>query len=419
MYRKTVLDNGIRVVTESLPFFPAVSLGVWWKAGSRYENAANNGISHFIEHMLFKGTRRRTAHDIAREIDAVGGVLNAFTGKEYTCLYARVLRADVDLALDVLADMCRHSTFDKGDIEREKHVVIQEIKMIEDNPEEYIFDMFNADFYKGDGLGLPVLGAEETVEGLTRGDLIEHYARHHAPKHMIFTAVGRVDHDAIVKKVETLFSGYEDEGDDLPVFEAPKVFPGIYVYEKDLEHVYLCLGTKGVSQTDPRRYGMYALNAVVGGSMSSHLFQEIREKRGLVYNILSYMNCFQDVGDFGIATSSSAESVREVLDLIKAEAHKLKDEGITDHEIAFSKEHIKGNFFISLEGSEARMGRLAKNEIYFDHYEPIKETMKKIDRVQKSQVDEMSRLVFGNPESMALAVLGGIDRDEIEELWKS
>jgi predicted Zn-dependent peptidase len=418
MYRKTVLDNGIRVVTESLPYFPAVSLGVWWKTGSRCENADNNGISHFIEHMLFKGTKRRTAHDIAREIDAVGGVLNAFTGKEYTCLYARVLRQDTDLALDVLADMCRHSTFDAEDIEREKHVVVQEIKMIEDNPEDYIFDMFNADYYKGDGLGLTVLGLEETVEGFTRDGLIEHYARHHAPQHMIFTAVGRIDHESLVRKVETLFSGYEDVRVSMPAFEVPRTFPGIYVYEKDLEHVYLCLGTNGVSQTDQRRYSMYALNAVVGGSMSSHLFQEIREKRGLVYNIFSYINCFQGAGDFGISTSSSAESLAEVLSLIKEEAQKLKHEGISQGEIAFSKEHIKGNFFISLEGSEARMGRLAKNEIYFDRYEPIKETMKKIDRVQKPQVDEMSRLVFGEPESMAIAVLGGVSRDEIEKLWK-
>jgi predicted Zn-dependent peptidase len=419
MYRKTILDNGIRVVTESLPYFPAVSLGVWWKTGSRYESEANNGISHFIEHMLFKGTSRRTAHDIAREIDAVGGVLNAFTGKEYTCLYARVLRQDVDLALDVLADMCRHSTFDVEDIEREKHVVVQEIKMIEDNPEDYIFDMFNADYYKGDGLGLPVLGVEETVESFTRDGLMEHYSRHHAPQHMIFTAVGRIDHDSLVKKVEALFSGYENLGTPLPTFEAASSFPGVYVYQKDLEHIYLCLGTNGVSQTDHRRYSMYALNAVVGGSMSSHLFQEIREKRGLVYNIFSYINCFQGVGDFGISTSSSAESLKEVLGLIKEEMRKLKEEGIGLSEIAFSKEHIKGNFFISLEGSEARMGRLAKNEIYFDRYEPIKETMKKIDRVQKSQVDEMSRLVFGKPESMALAVLGGVNRDEIEKLWKS
>jgi predicted Zn-dependent peptidase len=419
MYRKTVLDNGIRVVTENLPYFPAVSLGVWWKTGSRYEDAANNGISHFIEHMLFKGTNRRTAHDIAREIDAVGGVLNAFTGKEYTCLYARVLRQDADLALDVLADMCRHSTFNPEDIEREKHVVVQEIKMIEDNPEEYIFDMFNADYYKGDGLGLPVLGAEETVQGFTRDILIEHYTNHHAPQHMIFTAVGRVEHEELVRKLEKLFSGYENSGFTLPLFEAPRAFPGVYVYEKDLEHVYVCIGANGVSQTDPRRYGMYALNAVVGGSMSSHLFQEIREKRGLVYNIFSYMNCFEDVGDFGISTSSSEESLEEVLGLIKDEAKKLKREGITASEIAFSKEHIKGNFFISLEGSEARMGRLAKNEIYFDRYEPIRETMKKIDRVQKAQVDEMSALVFGEPRNMAVAVLGAVAPNDIERLWRS
>jgi predicted Zn-dependent peptidase len=419
MYRKTVLDNGIRVVTESLPYFPAASLGVWWKTGSRHEDEANSGISHFIEHMIFKGTKRRTAHDIAREIDAVGGVLNAFTGKEYTCLYARVLKQDIDLAFDVLADMCLHSTFDKGDIEREKHVVIQEIKMIEDSPEEYVFDLFNLDYYKGNALGLPVLGFEETVNGFARDQLLRHYAHFHGPRNLIFTAVGRIDHDTVVKKVETLFSGYEDVGKPTPAFEKPIAIPGIYVHEKDLEHVYLCLGTNGVSQTDVRRYGMYALNAVVGGSMSSHLFQEIREKRGLVYNVASYLNCFQDVGDFGISTSSSEDTLQEVVELIKEEARKLKEAGIQASELAFSKEHIKGNFFISLEGSEARMGRLAKNEIYFDCFEPIKETLKKIDRVQKTEVDEMSRLVFGDPESMAVAVLGPVDRGRIERLWRS
>jgi predicted Zn-dependent peptidase len=419
MYRKSLLDNGIKVVTESLPYFPTLSLGVWWKAGSRYEDEENNGISHFIEHMLFKGTERRTARDIAREIDAVGGVLNAFTGKEYTCLYARVLRQDMDIAIDVLADMCRHSTFSKDDIEREKRVVIQEIKMIEDNPEEYVFDLFTADYYKGHPLGLPVLGVEESVERLTRDGLISHYRTHHSPENTIITAVGRIDHDAFVKRISALFTGFEDSGAALPAPPPPRSYSSIKVYEKDLEHVYLCLGTDGVSQTDKRRYGLYALNAIVGGSMSSHLFQEIREKRGLVYNVFSYVNCFHDVGNFGISTSSSEESVEEVIGLIKEEAARLKESGIAPAELAFSKEHIKGNFFISLEGSEARMGRLAKNEIYFDRYEPIRETLKKIDRVQKPQVDEMSALVFGQPETMALAVLGPVDRGKIEKLWKS
>ncbi len=419
MYRKTVLDNGIKVVTENLPYFPTVSLGVWWQTGSRDEEETTSGISHFIEHMLFKGTERRTAQDIAREIDAVGGVLNAFTGKEYTCLYARVLKDDMDIAIDVLADMCRHSTFSKEDIEREKHVVIQEIKMIEDNPEEYVFDLFTADYYRGHPLGLPVLGEEKSVERFTQDGLMAHFATHHSPRRTIITAVGRIDHDAFVGKMAALFSGYSD-GDALPApMRTPRSFPGIKVYEKDLEHIYLCLGTDGVSQTDGRRYALYALNAIVGGSMSSHLFQEIREKRGLVYNIFSYVNCFHDAGNFGISTSSSEESIEEVIGLIKEETARLKKEGISQAELAFSKEHIKGNFFISLEGSEARMGRLAKNEIYFDHYEPIKETLKKIDRVQKPQVDEMSGLVFGDADTMALAVLGPVEQGKIEKLWKS
>jgi predicted Zn-dependent peptidase len=419
MYRKTVLDNGIRVATESLPYFPTVSFGVWWKTGSRYENEENNGICHFIEHMLFKGTRRRTAHDIAREIDAVGGVLNAFTGKEHMCLYARVLRQDMDLALDVLADMYLHSTFSAGDIEREKHVVVQEIKMIEDNPEEWIFDLFTADCYRGNPLGLPVLGVEESVERLTRDSLLEHFRTHHSPSNMILTAVGRIDHDALVKKVDALFGGPVDGGRMPPPPEKPESFPGVYVYEKDLEHVYLCLAADGVSQTDARRYALYVLNAIIGGSMSSHLFQEIREKRGLVYNIFSYVNCYNDVGNFGIATSSSPECMEEVIALIRDETAKLKKQGITAGELAFSKEHIKGNFFISLEGSEARMGRLAKNEIYFDRYMPVKQTLKQIDGVHAPQVHEMSSLVFGDEGRMALAVLGKVDRGAIERLWKS
>jgi predicted Zn-dependent peptidase len=419
MYQKTVLANGVRVVTENLPYLPTVSFGLWWKTGSRYENQANNGISHFIEHMLFKGTEKRSAYEIARDIDAVGGTINAFTGKEYTCLHARVLRQDMDIALDVLSDMYKQSLFKEEDIEREKHVIIQEIKMIEDNPEEYIFDMFNADYFKGDPLGLSVLGLEENVERFTRDELLGHFNHYNCPANTIITAVGRIDHGTMVKKVEDAFSGFQDPGASIVPGESPKSFPGVQIYEKDLEHVYLCLGTDAVSQTDDRRYALYVLNAIIGGSMSSHLFQEIREKRGLVYNIFSYVNCFRDVGTFGISTSSSDQFIEEVIVLIKEEATKLKQEGISPAELAFSKEHIKGNFFMSLEGSEARMGRLAKNEIYFDRYVPVKETLKKIDNVHASQVEEMSKLVFGDPGTMSLAVLGRVDGGKIEKLWKS
>jgi len=419
MYRKTVLDNGIRVVTETLPYFPTVSFGIWWKTGSRYEDAANNGISHFIEHMLFKGTAKRTAYDIAREIDAVGGTLNAFTGKEYTCVYARVLKRDIDIALDILADMYKNSLFSEEDIEKEKQVIIQEVKMIEDNPEEYLFDMFNATYYKGHPLGMSILGVEQNINQFTKETLLSHFSRYHAPANTIITATGRIDHDAFVKKIERLFAVSSPAGETAPPVEKPSTFTCIDVYEKDLEHIYLCIATDGVGQTDRKRYPLYALNAIVGGSMSSHLFQEVREKRGLVYNIFSYVNCFHDAGTFGISTSTSVQYLEEVLELIKKEMAQLRDQGVSPSEIPFSKEHIKGNFFISLESSEARMGRLAKNEIYFDGYVPLRETLKSISGIQKSQVDEMSQVVFGDLSRISLAILGRVDKGQLEKLWKS
>jgi predicted Zn-dependent peptidase len=419
MYKKTTLTNGIIVVTESIPYFPTVSMGLWLKTGGRYENEVNNGISHFIEHMLFKGTSRRSAFDIAKEIDAVGGTLNAFTGKEYTCFYARTLRKDMDLALDVLSDMYRHSLFKEDDIEREKYVILQEVKMVEDNPEEYIYDMFNASYFSEDPLGLPILGKEENIERFTRSMLVEHLEKYYSPDNLIITATGRINHDRFVNRVEELFGDVKRQGAlDMSVSE-PVPHKNINVYERDLEHIYLCIGTKGVSQVDNKRYALYVLNAIMGGSMSSHLFQEVREKRGLVYNIYSYVNCYYDTGTFGISTSTSQESIEEVLVLVKDEIKRIKDHGITENELAFSKEHIKGNLFISLESSEARMGRLAKNEIYFDGYIPLKETIREIDRIKKSEVDDMGNDIFENPQDIPITILGKVDKEKIEKLWKS
>jgi predicted Zn-dependent peptidase len=418
VYKKTRLQNGTTVVTESIPYFPAVSLGLWWKTGGRFENEGNNGIFHFIEHMLFKGTERRTAYDIAKEIDAVGGQLNAFTGKEYTCLYARVLRKDMDLALDILSDMYANSLFQGGDIEKEKYVVSQEIKMVEDSPEEYIYDMFNLDYYKDHALGMTILGREHNIEGFSREMLLDHFRRHYAPENLIITASGRINHDRFVERVSELFHTSEKDGGCAAFDPAPAPCTGVNFYEKDLEHIYLCIGTDGVSQVDRRRYCLYVMNAIMGGSMSSHLFQEIREQRGLVYNIYSYVNCYHDAGTFGISTSTSRESLTEVLSLIKQEILRIRDQGITDAELAFSKEHIKGNLFISLESSESRMGRLAKNEIYFGGYIPLKETLREIDSIKKSEVDEMGRTIFAKPETISLTILGNTDREEIERLWK-
>ncbi|HNT68952.1 MAG TPA: pitrilysin family protein [Syntrophorhabdaceae bacterium] len=419
MYRKTILDNGITVVTESIPYFSTVSLGIWWKAGSRYEHQKNNGISHFIEHMLFKGTSERTAYDIAREIDAIGGTINAFTGKEYTCLYARVLKKDMDTALAILADMCRNSLFDSSDIEREKYVIAQEIKMIEDNPEEYIYDMFNSSYFKGHSLGMPILGSQQNVEGFAKEQLKGYFTDYYSPKNAIITITGRIKHEDAVARVNRFFSDLRGGDAGGPSIISPEPYNAFNVYEKELEHVYLCIGTRGASQVDKRRYCLYILNAVMGGSMSSHLFQEIREKRGLVYNIYSYVNCYHDMGTFGISTSTSKESIAEVLQLIKDEITRIRNDGITDAELSFSKEHIKGNLFISLESSETRMGRLAKNEIYFGGYIPFKETLHEIDRIRKKDVDEIGRFLFDRPDNISLTVLGSVAGDSLENLWRS
>ncbi len=418
MYRKTVLDNGITVVTDSIPYFSTVSLGIWWKTGSRFEIPANNGISHFIEHMLFKGTASRSAYDIAKEFDAVGGSINAFTGKEYTCLYARVLKKDMNIALDIISDMYKNPLFKNDDIEKERSVVAQEIKMVDDTPEEAIYDMFNASYFKDHPLGMTILGSVGNVERFTEDDLKEYFKKFYAPETAIITITGRINHDDCVRKIEQFFKTVVNEGTG-HIMQVPVANRGVNVYEKDLEHIYLCIGTGGVSQVDPRRYPMYALNAIMGGSMSSHLFQEVREQRGLVYNIYSYVNCYHDTGTFGIATSSSRESVEEVLRLIKTEIRRIRDEGITDAELAFSKEHIKGNLFISLESSETRMGRLAKNEIYFNDYISLKETIHEIDNIQKKDVDAIAKEIFEKPEEISITVLGNAAAEQIEKVWKN
>ena len=418
MYKKTVLDNGITVVTESIPYFSTVSLGIWFKAGSRFEDLSNNGISHFIEHMLFKGTASRSAHDIARQFDAIGGSINAFTGKEYTCVYARVLRKDMDLALDIISDMYNNPLFKDEDLEKEKYVVVQEIKMVEDNPEESIYDMFNASYFKDNPLGMTILGTETNVESLTAQQIKSYFREYYGPETMIVTITGRIDHDECVKKIEESFRHVRNTEKTHSVV-LPQIHRGIDIFEKDLEHIYICIGTDGVSQVDPKRYPLYVLNAVMGGSMSSHLFQDIREQRGLVYNIYSYVNCYLDTGTFGVATSTSRKFIEEVLGLIKDEIRRIRETGITDGELEFSKEHIKGNLFISLESSEARMGRLAKNEIYFGGYIPLKETLREIDRIKKKDVDSIAEEIFNNPEEISMTVLGKTKGKKVREIWKA
>jgi predicted Zn-dependent peptidase len=266
---------------------------------------------------------------------------------------------------------------------------------------------------------MPILGTQEDVESFTPDRLLSHFRKYYTPGNAIVTASGRVDHDALTATCARLFGSLSNEHAESQPFDTPQTNNSIIVMEKDLEHIYLCVGTGGVSQVDHKRYALYILNALMGGSMSSHLFQEVREKRGLVYNIYSYVNCFHDTGTFGIATSTSGEFLGEVLGLVKEEIVRIRDKGITDEELEFSKEHIKGNLFISMESSEARMGRLAKNEIYFGGYIPLKETLREIAGIQKSLVNDVAREIFRDPRDISLAVLGNAGRKEVETLWKT
>ena len=411
--RRTVLPNGVRVLTEAVPQFVSTSLGIWVENGSRYEDPTENGISHFLEHLFFKGTERRTAKRIAEEIDAVGGVLNAFTGKEYTCYYAKVLREDLPLALDVLSDLFLHSKFDPEEIERERTVVLQEISEIEDTPDDYVHDLFNRRFWPGHPLSMPICGTAETVGDMKREDFIAFIGRRYRPDRIVVSAAGGVDHDRLVEAVSTAFRSLEGRTEK-PRFSPPNPQPGLEIYEKDLEQVHMNLGVPGISHDDPRRYAAFVLNTELGGGMSSRLFQEVREKRGKAYSIASLLSSYQGAGYLAIYTGLSASCVAEVLEVVARELANLRDKGLEPEELARAKSQIKGNMLLALESSDSRMGRIAKNEMYFGHDVPPEEVAREIDAVGPEDVLGIARDLFRDGQ-VAVALLGDLDGHRVDE----
>ena len=324
MASKTVLDNGIRIVSHEMPEHRSVSLGIWVENGSRHESEAENGLSHFIEHLLFKGTARRSAAQIAEEMDAVGGVLNAFTSKEHTCYYAKVLDENLPLAIDLLTDIFLHSSFEAEEIERERSVILQEISQAEDTPDDYVHDLFNLDFFKDHPIGRPICGREQTVNGFRREDILGFFRSRYQPRRVIVSAAGNFRHSALVDEIGArlgVVHGSTDSDWALSVNgeSAPEMGSGIFPHAKSLEQVHLCLGVAGISQAHPKRYIAYVLNTLLGGGMSSRLFQEIREKRGKAYSVYSFSSSYKDVGYFGVYAGTSLESTEEVVELIVKE----------------------------------------------------------------------------------------------------
>jgi predicted Zn-dependent peptidase len=409
MVNKTILANGIRVVSEEINHVRSVSIGVWVHCGSRHEDTASGGIAHFIEHMLFKGTQNRSPLEIASAIDAVGGVINASTGKESTAFYIKVPDYYLSLAIELLSDIFINSRFRTSDIEKEKSVVHQEIRLLEDSPDEYVHDLFESQLWEGHPLARPIMGTRESVAAFDRRKLLRFFNRNYRGKNLVLAVAGKVKHEDLVNLVNQYFASLA--ASEEPVPESPPI-PSVAtsVVSKDLEQVHLVIGCPAPSSRDPRRYASFLMNALLGGSMSSRLFQEIREKRGLVYDIQSYLNSHLDTGMLGIYAGTGEDAIHEVIRLIQREMKRLHDKPLTDRELHDAKEMIKGNFLLSMESTDNRMTRLAKNEFCFGRQIGWDEVVERIDAVTKDDVRELAGKMFA-PDCISMVAVGKVSPD--------
>ena len=413
MFSKTVLDNGIRIVSHEMPEHRSVSLGIWVENGSRHESEAENGLSHFIEHLLFKGTERRSAAQIAEEMDAVGGVINAFTSKEHTCYYAKVLDENLPLAIDLLTDIFLHSSFDAQEIERERSVILQEISQAEDTPDDYVHDLFNLDFFKNHPIGRPICGSEVTVNNFQREDILGFFKSRYRPRRVIVSTAGNFRHQALVEEMAARLGSVLDGDRQDGALSAngeptPEMGSGVFPHAKSLEQVHLCLGVAGISQAHPKRYVAYVLNTLLGGGMSSRLFQEIREKRGKAYSVYSFSSSYKDVGYLGVYAGTSLESTEEVVELILKELKKLAAGEIKDEELSRTQGQLVGSMMLGLESTDSWMSHIARNEIYFGKTVSTEEICQKIRAVSRDDMIELADTLFAKG-AMTLTLLGGFD----------
>jgi predicted Zn-dependent peptidase len=412
MYRKTVLANGVRVVTEAMPAFRSASLGIWADVGSAAEEPERRGVSHLVEHMLFKGTDLRTARQIAEEMDGIGGNLNAFTDKETTCYYAKVMDQHVPLAVDVLTDMFLNSRFEPGEMAKEQKVVLEEIKMYEDSPDELIHDLFIQTMWKGSDLGAPTIGFAETVSKLTPDDLRAHMRRHYAPNSVVVAAAGNVDHEQIVGLFEKAFASYKGVC-DLPVPDTPQTTPNTLFRHKDSEQAYVVLGTRGLSVADDRRYVLSVMDTILGGGMSSRLFQEIREKRGLVYTVYSFQAAYRGAGLFAVYAGTSPQNVSECVTVVCDQFAQLRERPVSESELRLAKEHIKGSLTLSLESTSSRMIRLGRSEFSLGRQLTTEEIEQRVEAVTASEIQTLAQELLAE-EQLGLCVLGPVDEASVE-----
>lgn len=407
---KSVLPNGIRVITDKVTEMRSVSIGILVRAGSGDETDAEAGISHFIEHMMFKGTPSRSAFQIAKELDAVGGRINAGTGKESTIYYSVVLDEHIDIALSVLSDIFLNSLFDPSEIEVERGVILEEIRMYEDSPEDLVHDLFSETILAGHPMGRPTIGTAKTVKSFDKDMMMDYRERLYSPENIIISIAGNVEHDEIVVKLTPLF-GWLKPGKGSLELPEPDMTRKIAVKRKKTEQVHICLGTRAVSQLDPKRYAFMCMDNILGGSMSSRLFQEVRERRGLAYSIYSYASPFRDFGIWNVCLGTSMENYKLSVDLILAEMTRMKKDGVTAEELRRAKDYVKGTLVLGLESTSSRMSWSSRSEFYYGKAVSVDEVFSRVDRIRRDDIIEVANEHLRD-EFLSLAMIGNFKEDE-------
>ena len=409
MYRKEILHNGIVLVTEETPQFMSASVGMCVRNGSRYERDFERGVSHFIEHLLFKGTKNRSAREISTAIDAVGGILNASCGKEFTCFYAKVVDKDLPLALDLLSDMLLNSLFSTEDIEKERRVILEEINSIEDSPSDYIFDLYLKTVWNDHPLSVTTSGDKKSVLELKRENILEYFYKNYAPENMIISVAGNINHKEVLEMIVNRL-GFLDKPLEKTEVSPPSFNGQFKKYYRACEQVHVCIGYPGISLRDDRRYVSIVLDNILGGTVSSRLFQKVREDLGLVYSIYSFQNSFLDTGLFSFYAATSPEKVDQVRDVILEEIEELCKSGITEEDLDLAKNYVKGGMILSLESTSSRMFRLASSELVYNRLVSIEEILEKINAVTVQDVMDLANIIF-KKDNFTCCMLGPVNNN--------
>ncbi|MFW6147785.1 MAG: M16 family metallopeptidase [Thermodesulfobacteriota bacterium] len=411
-HRKTTFDNGIRLITDRVAHAKSVSMGIWVNAGSRDEHEQDHGIFHFIEHMIFKGTKSRSAMQIAKDLDAIGGFSNAFTSKEQTCFYARVLERHLPFVIDLLSDIFINSVFAERDLELEKSVVLQEINMMEDTPDEYVQVLFDQSFWEGDPLGKSILGTKDAVASITRDDIIRHVSQFYSPAKVVIAAAGSVNHDSLVTSFQPLFEGLPSQPGPFPARSTPKSKSCISLHSKELEQVHLCLGSTASPLSAKERFAEAIFNTLLGGNMSSRLFQEIREKRGLAYTIYSSISGYIDTGTIKVYAATDRDQTNKVLELVVQVIKDIQNGNVDEGDLTRAKEYLTGGILLGTENNDVLMTRLARNEFIFGRYISYRELVSELYKVTLDEVVAAAQRIFSS-DGVSLTALGPLDKDQL------